>query len=71
MKMLQTLRRAGGSLVMTVPKVFNSRGLAGICPISQGGAAAARTYSTVVTLMGSGTDTQGEVEGSGPGGDYQ
>ena len=42
-------------------KVFNSRGLAMICPISQGGAAAARTYATVVTLMGSGTDTQGAV----------
>ena len=45
---------------MTVPKAFNSRGLAMICPISQGGAAA-RSYGTVVTLMGSGTDTQGAV----------
>jgi mRNA interferase ChpB len=42
-------------------KIFNSRGLAMICPISQGGAATARTYGTVVTLMGSGTDTQGAV----------
>jgi mRNA interferase ChpB len=42
-------------------KIFNSRGLAMICPISQGGSAAARTYGTVVTLMGSGTDTQGAV----------
>src|ERR1700710_824212 len=42
-------------------KAFNSRGLAMICPISQGGAAAARTYGTVVTLMGSGMDTQGAV----------
>jgi len=32
-----------------------------ICPISQGAAAAARTYGTVVTLMGAGTDTQGAV----------
>jgi len=42
-------------------KAFNRRGLAMICPISQGGAASARTYGTVVTLMGSGTDTQGAV----------
>jgi mRNA interferase ChpB len=42
-------------------KAFNSRGLAMVCPISQGGAAAARTYGTVVTLMGSGTDTQGAI----------
>lgn len=41
-------------------KVFNQQGLAMICPISQG-AAAARTYGTVVTLMGSGTDTQGAI----------
>ena len=41
-------------------KVFNQQGLAMICPISQG-AAAARTYGTVVTLTGSGTDTQGAV----------
>jgi mRNA interferase ChpB len=40
-------------------KVFNQQGLAMICPISQG--IAARTYGTVVTLMGSGTDTQGAV----------
>lgn len=42
-------------------KVFNQQGLAMICPISQGAAASARTYGTVVTLMGSGTDTQGAV----------
>ena len=42
-------------------KAFNSRGLAMICPISQGGAATARSYGTVVTLLGSGTDTQGAV----------
>jgi mRNA interferase ChpB len=42
-------------------KIFNRRGLAMICPISQGGSAVARTYGTVVTLMGSGIDTQGAV----------
>jgi mRNA interferase ChpB len=42
-------------------KVFNQQGLAMICPISQGAASAARTYGTVVTLMGAGTDTQGAV----------
>ncbi|MBL8470451.1 MAG: type II toxin-antitoxin system PemK/MazF family toxin [Rhodocyclaceae bacterium] len=47
-------------LVMT-GKVFNQHGLAMICPISQGTAAAARTYGTVVTLMGAGTDTLGAV----------
>lgn len=42
-------------------KHFNQHGLAMICPISQGAAAAARTYGTIVTLMGCGTDTQGAV----------
>ncbi len=42
-------------------KQFNQRGLAMICPISQGAASSARTYGTVVTLMGSGTATQGAV----------
>lgn len=42
-------------------KVFNQQGLAMICPVSQGTAAAVRTYGTVVTLMGMGTDTQGAV----------
>lgn len=42
-------------------KAFNAQGLAVVCPISQGAAASARTYGTVVTLMGSGTDTQGAV----------
>lgn len=42
-------------------KAFNEHGLAMICPISQGPATAARTYGTVVTLMGAGTDTQGAV----------
>lgn len=42
-------------------KEFNSRGLAMVCPVSQGEAAAARTHGTVVTLMGLGLDTQGAV----------
>lgn len=42
-------------------KLFNSYGLAMVCPISQGAAAASRTYGTVVTLMGMGLDTQGAV----------
>jgi len=42
-------------------KTFNRQGLAMICPISQGGAAAARTYGTIVTLMGAGTDTVGAI----------
>lgn len=40
---------------------FNRRGLAMVCPISQGAAASARTFGTIVTLMGSGTATQGAV----------
>jgi mRNA interferase ChpB len=42
-------------------KIFNSSGLAMICPISQGATASARSAGTVVTLMGSGTETQGAV----------
>ncbi|EIC21264.1 type II toxin-antitoxin system PemK/MazF family toxin [Thiorhodovibrio frisius] len=42
-------------------KLFNQQGMAMICPISQGVAAAARTHGTLVTLMGTGTDTQGSV----------
>ncbi|MBL8505720.1 MAG: type II toxin-antitoxin system PemK/MazF family toxin [Methylobacillus glycogenes] len=43
------------------PKAFNQLGLAIICPISQGAAASARTYGTVVSLMGCGTETQGAI----------
>ena len=42
-------------------KDFNKHGLAVICPISHGAAASHRTFGTVVTLMGSGTDTQGAI----------
>jgi mRNA interferase ChpB len=40
-------------------KAFNHTGFALICPISQG--AAARNFGMIVTLMGSGTNTQGAV----------
>lgn len=42
-------------------KEFNGHGLAMICPVSQGAASSARTYGTVVTLMGAGMATQGAV----------
>ncbi|WP_370264186.1 type II toxin-antitoxin system PemK/MazF family toxin [Limnobacter sp.] len=42
-------------------KPFNQLGLAMMCPISQGVAASQRSFGTVVTLMGSGTHTQGAV----------
>jgi len=41
---------------------FNRLGLAIMCPISQGAADAARSFGLVVTLMGSGTHTQGAVQ---------
>ncbi|MGX2957017.1 type II toxin-antitoxin system PemK/MazF family toxin [Ursidibacter arcticus] len=40
-------------------KLFNERGLAFVCPISQG--VHSRSFGTVVTLMGSGLHTQGAV----------
>jgi len=42
-------------------KEFNGNGLAMICPIWQGAAFSARSFGTVVTLMGAGTNTQGMV----------
>ncbi|GKT20138.1 type II toxin-antitoxin system PemK/MazF family toxin [Acidovorax sp. SUPP2522] len=42
-------------------KEFNRRGLAMVCPISQGAAESARTHGTLVSLMNTGTDTQGTV----------
>jgi mRNA interferase ChpB len=42
-------------------KLFNKIGLAMICPISQGNAEIARNMGTIVTLMGTGTDTQGSI----------
>ncbi|OQA33414.1 MAG: mRNA interferase PemK [Betaproteobacteria bacterium ADurb.Bin341] len=56
----QEMRGPHFGLVLSA-KAFNKQGLAVICPISQGAAASARTYGTVVTLMGTGVDTQGAV----------
>ena len=42
-------------------KAFNERGLAVVCPISQGQGASERTYGLIVSLMGTGIDTQGAV----------
>lgn len=42
-------------------KNFNLRGLAMICPISQGTANLERTFGTIVSLMGLGIDSQGAV----------
>ncbi|MBK6998879.1 MAG: type II toxin-antitoxin system PemK/MazF family toxin [Rhodoferax sp.] len=74
---LFTLFKAGGSLVFDPSsgqetkgphfglilsgRMFNQQELLMICAIPQGSAAAARTYGTVVTLMGSGTETQGAI----------
>jgi mRNA interferase ChpB len=54
------MKGAHFALVLSA-KAFNRQGLAIVCPISQGAAASARTYGTVVTLMGAGTETQGAV----------
>ena len=56
----QEIRGPRFALVIS-SKIFNQHGLAVVCPISQGGAAVARTHGTVVTLMGAGTNTQGNV----------
>lgn len=42
-------------------ELFNRQGLAFVCPISQGKAEYARSFGTVVTLMGSGTHTSGAI----------
>jgi mRNA interferase ChpB len=42
-------------------KQFNKTGLAMVCPVSQGIAAAARTHGMLVSLMGLGIDTQGAI----------
>jgi len=47
-------------LVLSI-KAFNKMGLAVVCPISQGAADVARSYGTVVSLMGTGAHTQGAV----------
>lgn len=42
-------------------RAFNAMGLAFVCPISQGAALAARNQGTMVSLTGTGLDTQGMV----------
>ncbi len=41
--------------------LFNKHGLAFVCPISQGKAEHARSFGTVVTLLGGGVHTSGAV----------
>jgi mRNA interferase ChpB len=48
------------ALVVT-PSSFNRSGLAWVCPISQGDADLARNQGFLVTLMGTGTATQGAI----------
>lgn len=45
-------------------EIFNRQGLAVICPVLQGAAASARTYGTVVSLMGTATGTGTETHGA-------
>jgi len=56
----QEMRGPHFALVLS-GRIFNQRGLAMLCPISQGAAANARSYGTVVSLIASGTETQGAV----------
>ena len=42
-------------------KIFNERGFVMVCPISQGAVEVSRSHGTIVTLMGTGTDTQGAI----------
>ena len=53
------VRGARPALVLT-PKMFNNYGLALVAPITQGGLAA-RENGFTVTLMGSGSQTQGII----------
>jgi mRNA interferase ChpB len=55
-----TEQRGARFVFVVSPKAFNLGGLALVCPITQGGAMA-RYAGFAVTLMGSGTDTQGVV----------
>ncbi|QDQ29101.1 type II toxin-antitoxin system PemK/MazF family toxin [Chitinimonas arctica] len=43
------------------PKLFNKRGLAVICPVSQGAAPAERSHGTLVSLLGAGTKVVGNI----------
>lgn len=53
----------GGRFALALsPKAFNrATGLVFVCPISQGNAAAARSGGMISTLLGAGTETQGNV----------
>lgn len=53
----------GGRFALALsPKAFNrATGLVFACPISQGNAAAARSGGMISTLLGAGTETQGNV----------
>jgi len=55
-----TEQRGARFVFVVSPKAFNQGGLTLVCPITQGGAVA-RFAGFAVTLMGSGTDTQGVV----------
>jgi len=55
-----TEQRGARFVFIVSPKAFNQGGLTLVCPITQGGAMA-RYAGFAVTLMGSGTDTQGVV----------
>ena len=55
-----TEQRGARFVFIVSPKAFNVGGLTLVCPITQGGAMA-RYAGFAVTLMGSGTDTQGVV----------
>lgn len=55
-----TEQRGARFVFVVSPKAFNQGGLTLVCPITQGGAMA-RYAGFAVTLMGSGTDTQGVV----------
>lgn len=55
-----TEQRGARFVFVVSPKAFNQGGLTLVCPITQGGTVA-RHAGFAVTLMGSGTDTQGVV----------
>lgn len=55
-----TEQRGARFVFVVSPKPFNQGGLTLVCPITQGGTVA-RYAGFAVTLMGSGTDTQGVV----------
>jgi mRNA interferase ChpB len=42
-------------------RLFNNSGLAMVCPISQGASGLARSKGFLVSLMGAGTESQGNV----------